>query len=75
MTGSEDVIPRALFEIAIQAVVGGKVVARETLSAMRKGSFHFFGLDVKDHHRNHFTDVTAGLYGGHHERKLKVSFS
>lgn len=41
MPPSEDVIPRALFEIAIQAVVGGKVVARESLSAMRKGIFEF----------------------------------
>jgi len=30
------VIPRQLFEIPIQAVVAGKIIARETLSAMRK---------------------------------------
>ena len=30
------VIPRHMFEIPIQAVVGGKIIARETLSAMRK---------------------------------------
>ena len=29
-------IPRQLFEIPIQAVVGGKIIARETISAMRK---------------------------------------
>ncbi|EPQ57963.1 GTP-binding protein lepa [Gloeophyllum trabeum ATCC 11539] len=46
------VIPRQLFEVPIQAAIGKKIVARETLSAMR-------------------ADVTAGLYGGHHERKLK----
>ncbi|MEM8953095.1 MAG: translation elongation factor 4 [Verrucomicrobiota bacterium] len=32
----KDVIPKQLFKVAIQAAVGGNVVARETLSAMRK---------------------------------------
>lgn len=31
-----DILPRQLFKIAIQAAIGGKVVARETLGAMRK---------------------------------------
>jgi len=47
-----NVIQRQLFEIPIQACIGSKVIARETIKAFRK-------------------DVTAGLYGGHHERKLK----
>ncbi len=32
----KDLIPRQLFKIAIQAAIGGRVIARETVSAMRK---------------------------------------
>ena len=32
----KDVIPRQQFQVAIQAAIGGKIVARETVSAVRK---------------------------------------
>lgn len=35
-TRLKDLIPRQMFKIALQAAIGGRIVARETLSAMRK---------------------------------------
>jgi GTP-binding protein LepA len=32
----KDVIPSQLYQVAIQAAIGGKIIARESVSAMRK---------------------------------------
>ena len=32
----KEVIPSQLYQVAIQAAIGGKIVARETISALRK---------------------------------------
>jgi GTP-binding protein LepA len=36
VTRLKDLIPRQMFSIAIQAAIGGKIIARESISAMRK---------------------------------------
>jgi GTP-binding protein LepA len=32
----KEVIPKQMYEVAIQAAIGAKIIARETISAMRK---------------------------------------
>lgn len=43
----KEVLPRAQFEISIQAAIGGKIVARESLGALRKDvTGYLYGGDV-----------------------------
>lgn len=43
----KEIIPKQMFAVALQAVLGGKIIARETISAMRKDvTGYLYGGDV-----------------------------
>ncbi len=43
----KDYLPRELFTVSIQAAIGGKIIARETLSALKKDvTSHLYGGDI-----------------------------
>lgn len=57
---TDKVIPRQLFEVPIQAVVGRKVIARETLKAMRADVTAGLYGGEKFFEKDSFTNLSFG---------------
>ena len=72
---ADKVIPRQLFEVPIQAVVGKRVIARETLSALRADvtAGLYGGALIPDPtiHDMKLTSAHRCGWPGHYERKMK----
>ncbi|XP_037685637.1 translation factor GUF1, mitochondrial isoform X3 [Choloepus didactylus] len=70
----KDCLPRQLFEIAIQAAIGSKIIARETylfcvfLNTQKIRHIVELGTSVKAYRKN----VLAKCYGGDITRKMKL---
>ena len=69
MMASDAIIPRQLFEVPIQAAIGKKVIARETLKALRRDVTA--GLYGGCNNLADLINLLNDHRTGHYERKMK----